>query len=175
MDTTTKKKSPAQRFQQKRYRAEMRAAGGFIPEMVQHDPRKLYNAKRYGMLDTDYACNFQPFSPRAWTRKELRNRIRWLQGEVSRIMMGKPLRGHVEKRKGNPLLEQRCREEALKKRRDQIRMYLTILDKRSNELDRVAKDARNARLRQRRKVAKREKVKEVWAKIKAGWKAEGLA
>jgi hypothetical protein len=90
------------RVAKRRAKAEYKAGKSYDPDLEAFLIGEIgRNPRRVGMLSTDWgSAEFNPFSPRARTKKELRNRIRWLRlrAEVTRIMTGKKYNEKV----GNP-------------------------------------------------------------------------
>jgi hypothetical protein len=79
---------------------------------------------------------YRPLSPQYWTRKELYNRVRWLRGKITRLIM-----------------EGGSKEE-LEKRQAQLRKYQKVRFDREHQLNEMARQKHNHKRRRKRARAK---------------------
>ncbi|ULA59509.1 MAG: hypothetical protein LZF60_140048 [Nitrospira sp.] len=129
-----------------------------IDDLINQDiggkPRRMGMVRGQGNGHT-----FRPLNPRYWTRKELYNRVRWLRGEITRLIMN----------------EDPNKKRDLSFRQSQLRTYQKIRMERDAELSEMARQKHNDKRRAKRA---REKLKAQKAKEKT-WiekkKAERLA
>ena len=113
----------------------MRATGELLDELKNIRPHG-----RIGMLERDHwNVNFLRYSPRLWTKRELKNRITWLQGQRGKLI---------------------AKGESLKDNDRKIAKYTRELFRRESVKNQLKeRDERNAKRRRKREAAKRKRIK----------------
>jgi hypothetical protein len=109
-----------------------------------------YIAKSYGLTQ------YWAYKLRYWTRKQLYNRLRWLRGEVTRIMEGAASAKVLYDEQGRPL----NRPHTLAKRREQIAMYQLALERYALFHEVLRSYNRNMAKRKRRAAERKRRRKE---------------
>lgn len=101
---------------------------------------------------------------RYWTRKELWNRLRWLRGQLTKLITGQAHRPHQHKT-AHPRRDM-TREELIEWRRTQIQRYLQALEQHAPMHAEITRQKRNDRKRKGRAIAKEElRAKELAAAL----------
>ena len=113
----------------------VQASGEFLDEL-----KRLRRHGRMGMLERDHwNVNFLRYSPRLWTKRELKNRIAWLQLQRGKLI---------------------AKGESLKDNDRKIAKYTRELFRRESVRNQAKeRDERNGKRRRKRVAVKRKRIK----------------
>jgi hypothetical protein len=152
------------RIEEEREQLETLARGNAFQQYVRHTIRQspdkdlLLPKKGSGVLGKADGPSYQWQAARTalWTRKELRNRLRWLKGELTRLIVSNKNGTNLKK-----VLE----------RRKQIQTYSEALEKYKDQHRQVRREKHNDRRRVKRARERAEKTRGNYKR----WKAERKA